>query len=152
MPNRYSKNLTATKDYVSSVTLVITGLDLEPEQVTKILEMPPTRSWKRGQEKVFRSGRTHVYPWGGWKLFQSDETMKMPLEKQLEYWASLLAPKTASLRQLRGMDCAAVLDCYLSISETASVPVSAELLEKIAGCGVEIELNCFASGDNSGNQ
>ena len=136
---------TSESDYVSSVTLVFIGQDLDPELITDAIGILPSQSWKRGETKIFRSGRKHVYSWGGWKLFQSDATLHVPLHKQFEYWVSLLAEKADRLRKLREMNYPAVLDCYISIDEVATETFTAELLAKIASIGVGIELNCFAS-------
>lgn len=145
-----SKQPISRKDYGSSITLIITGDDLDPERVTEILQLSPSQSWKRGEKKVFRSGRKFVYPWGGWKLFQKENTNEEGLEKQFEWWVDALASKSIQIRQLEEMQCFAVLDCYIAVPDAATAQLSPELLSKIARIGVGIELNFFA--DRSENE
>ena len=137
------------EEYLSSVTLCITGHDLDPEMVTRILDMSPSKSWKRGEKKVFRDGSVHIYPWGGWKRFQSDDVLHRPLHEQLEYWVQLLAGKENALKKMCAMNCTAVLDCFVTFTNVATLSIPAGLLEKLARIGIDIEMGCFAHEEQS---
>ena len=74
----------ASKDYSSSITLVITGEDLDPKVVTDTLSLSANQSWKKGEIRTFPNGREHIYLWGGWKRFATEEETALLLEVQLE--------------------------------------------------------------------
>jgi len=61
---------------VDSVRLSATGEELEPDFLTSLLNTAPTQSWKRGQQRAIgQYGRTYTYPWGGWQLCWSGDSI-----------------------------------------------------------------------------
>src|SRR3989442_12321467 len=45
------------REYLSSVTLVITGDDLDPDYVSRRLSLRPDRTWRKGDVNLPRFGR-----------------------------------------------------------------------------------------------
>ncbi len=136
------------KNYISSVTLVITGENLDPDVVTENLSLAPSQSWRRGEKRIFQSGRVHVYPHGGWKLFAQEQDNPLTLELQLQAWAILLSPKAEEIKALAGSGVSVVLDCYLSTANAASIRIDAKLLAALGSLGVELCWGIFEEDDD----
>ena len=134
----------ADEPYTCSVTLIVTGHDLNPDEITEILGAPPDQSWKRGDIKTFKSGGEFIYPWGGWKRFQPDDTLRLPLEQQVAYWLWLLKPKALGLKTITETGCVPILDCYLAFDRGASFTFRNELLQELAQCHVSLDLQCYS--------
>jgi len=132
-----------SKDYTSSVTLVITGENLDPDVVTEKLSLIASQSWRRGETKEFPSGRKHIYPHGGWKLFAHEQEISLPIELQFQAWTARLAPKAEEIKALAAAGLSVVLDCYLATKNAATIQIDAKLLAALGALGVEVNFNIF---------
>jgi hypothetical protein len=130
------------REYVSSVTLVITGESLDPDDVSRNLGLDPDQAWRKGDTKQFGE-RVHRYPHGGWKRYLPESFRNQPFEDQLAYWASLLGDHLMVFREIehQGHDC--VLSCFITTDETASIVVPPELQCALASLGLNIELSVW---------
>lgn len=136
------------KDYSSSVNFVITGKNLDPDVVTENLSLVASQSWRRGEKRIFRSGREHVYPHGGWKLFAQEQEIPLSLELQLHAWAIRLSPKAEEIRALAASGLSVALDCYLSTANAATIQLDAKLLTTLGNLGVNVVFNVFKEEDD----
>jgi hypothetical protein len=57
--------MTTAPENCSSATLIITGIDLDPDVITEALDLTPTQTWRRGEQKRF------VRPDGSVRQFDS---------------------------------------------------------------------------------
>ena len=77
----------STRGFRVGITLV--SRDLDPEALTRTRQLPPTRSWKRGEEVDARDGRQLVRTRGLW-----DHEIESPdLAEAIEQVISALAPR-----------------------------------------------------------
>lgn len=65
------------REYVSSVTLLVLGEDLNPDKASAELRLEPSQSWRKdGRSIRLRDGTTQLresaHAWGGWKMFIAD--------------------------------------------------------------------------------
>jgi hypothetical protein len=140
------------EEHCCSVTLIVTGDDLEPDVVTSALGWPPDQSWRRGERKRFtRPDGTErvfdsVHDWGGWKLFTADERRRS-LQDQVAAWLERLRVKAQALQSLRDRAWAVELDCFAATSECLELP--ATVMGNLAGLGVGLALTFSAAGDAS---
>jgi len=109
-------------EHCCSVTLIVVGEDLDPEEVTRALGMEAHRSWRRGERKAFvrPDGSVQyfdsVHEEGGWKHFLPERYQdNRPLHEQIYLWVA----------RLRGL---------------------AEAIKTLTERGWEVELDCFAIG------
>ena len=137
------------KGYNSSVTLMITGENLDPNVVTEKLSLTADQSWTMGEKRIFSSGREYIYPWGGWKRFAGEEEATFLLEDQLEAWLNVLSPKAAEIKFLKSSGASVTLDCYISVSNAATTQIEVELLSKLGNLGTSVALNIFDAADNN---
>jgi hypothetical protein len=76
-----------------SVTLILTGEEMDPGAVSRELGMRPDQFWWKGSHESFglsARSRKSPAPWSGWKKFASPAVAQLPLEDQLNAWLSAI--------------------------------------------------------------
>ncbi|MBK1790038.1 DUF4279 domain-containing protein [Persicirhabdus sediminis] len=123
-------------EYVASATLMILGEDLDPSKVTAWLELEPSKSWRRGEEKELAPG--NFYEWGGWKCFseQSDDT----LEEKIESWLVLLQGRNKEFSKMNSLGWRCSIDCFLAFDSVSSLSVSPDLTRRISELGLTLDI------------
>jgi hypothetical protein len=131
-------------EHCCSVTLIVVGDDLDPDEVTAILGMPPDRSWRLGERKCFTrpDGTTHYFDsvndQGGWKRFIPEGDRARPLQEQLAVWVDRLRDLTAGIAQLRQRNWEVELDCFAASGEFVFLPY--RTLTKLGQWGIDLAL------------
>jgi hypothetical protein len=123
-------------EYISSVTLMILGLDLKPGEVSKLLRMRPNQSWRKEYRKL--SGEKHQ--WSGWKKSMPASLQSKNLDSQLAYWCRKLKGRGSAIRRLSTPRNNCVLRCFVITHETASIIIGKQLQQALARTGLVIEL------------
>lgn len=119
-----------------SVCLLVVGENLDPDEISSFLGVNPTKGWKRGQErKVGSRGRTHVYPWGGWKLVDSADCIDKAHELVVKM-AKIGSPLSESPPFSFEFDSA--LEMHFFGVPEAPFPVSPEVLGLIGDIPIKI--------------
>jgi Domain of unknown function (DUF4279) len=130
-------------------TLRFSGDRLDPDQISAILRVPPTKAWRKG-ERYFAGSRTGhlVGRTGTWFLATDDFVTSPDLDQHLEFLTNLLlcfpGDEGERLVQLRETmmrdDVRADVSCFWH-GETGEQPptVSAERIEKLRALPAEIE-------------
>ena len=138
------------QEYVSSVTLLILGENLDPDVVSRELDLVPSQSWSKGVQHSYSlsdgTGRcfNSRHEWGGWKLNLNSSYNDAPIETQLNFWCDTLSDKSSVLAKLKekGMYCA--LRLFVTTDNTASIVLSEKLQGALSALGLEIELSIVA--------
>ena len=79
-----------------SVSLVVLGDDLTPDQVSAVLGLDASQGWRRGEMISLKlpDGTSYsaesVHHQGGWKLFTPAESRGLELQEQLRLWLDRL--------------------------------------------------------------
>lgn len=139
------------EEHCCSVTLIVVGADLEPDEVTSTIGWPSDQSWRRGEQKRFTrpdgSERVFdsVHDWRGWKRFNADDERERSLQDQLTAWLERLRVKGQALRCLHDRGWEVELDCFAATSECLDLP--ATVLGELAGLSVGLALTFSAVGD-----
>lgn len=137
-------------EHCCSVTLIVTGEDLDPKTVTRTLSMAADRSWSRGEQKSCTrpDGKVlhfeRVYEWGGWKRFLPEAETDRPLDDQIRYWLSELRERRDAIHELLELGCCIELNCFAAGSEF--LWLSNRELRDLAKLGVDLSLT-LSSGD-----
>jgi hypothetical protein len=127
-----------------SVTLIVTGEDLDPAVVTAALGMTPDRSWRRGEYKSFvrGDGTTRVFDSihdeGGWKCFMPSSEQTWPIQDQLASWLERLSGFRDVIRAFNDRGWDTELDGFVATSEFRHLPPG--LMSKLAGLGLTLAL------------
>ncbi len=128
-------------EHCCSVTLIIVGEDLDPEEVTKALGMEAHQSWRQGERRAFLrpdGSIRHfdsVHEEGGWKHFLPDRYKKnRPLHEQFYLWLARLRELAEALKTLTARGWEVELDCFATGSEV--LVLSNSELRELAELGV----------------
>lgn len=121
------------------------GESLNPEDVSEKLDMNPDQYWENGDRKSFlkKNGKVHyfdsIHEYGGWKKFLP---LKMKnsnnIEEQLNYWVHVLKNKHKPLKEL-STEHQCKLDLFATTESTASIVMSAELIQSLAKLNLELQ-------------
>lgn len=134
---------------LSSVTLLILGDNLDPNEVTRRLAIFPDQAWRVGDfpEIQTPSGRwiqsTSAALFGGWKKYMPKILEGEMLGIQLLHWSEALESKADIIRALRDRGWSVILDCFVTASEPEMVELTAELLAKLAAIGSDVDFHFY---------
>jgi hypothetical protein len=110
--------------------LVITGVAMDPDQVTSSLRLTPQQVWRRGQKKTLSTadGRLReldsIHDRSGWKCWLEEPYSKQELCDQLSYWAETL--------------------------QSHATVLHSELQAKFGELGVDLEFSFYAHQEGGG--
>ncbi|MBD5779815.1 DUF4279 domain-containing protein [Pelagicoccus sp. NFK12] len=135
------------EEIVSSVTLIILGNDLEPSTVSELLDLKPSRSWKRGEEKPL--ARSTFYDWGGWKRLSPDTNDSV--EEKIRFWIGVLEGKEKAFEKIKDNGWRASLDVFYAFTECSTFSVSNDLSKKIGELNLELDFTLH-SEERGANQ
>jgi hypothetical protein len=127
-----------------SAVLVITADRLDPARVTQVLGMRPDQEWRKGERRSYRTASGEVkqlesiHDWGGWKLWLREPLLNLPIEDQLNHWASVLQPKAESLRAIKNEGASVVMDCFAITSTSVDFHIRADLQAKLSFLGIDL--------------
>jgi hypothetical protein len=128
-----------------SVTLIVVGADLDPEEVTKALGLAAHQSWRRGERKAFvrPDGSIRrfdsVHEEGGWKHFlPARHQENRPLHDQFRLWLARLRGLAEAIKTLTARGWEVELDCFAIGSEV--LVLSNRELRELAELGVGLAL------------
>jgi len=133
-------------DIVCSATLMVLGDDLIPEKITEQIGLEPNQSWRRGERKSFirNDGTVHyfddVHEWGGWKCFIPKKHEALELEEMLAWWCDLLEGRESQMRELEGQGYWLEMNCFVAMSETVTIEVSADLQQRLASFRLNLSI------------
>jgi hypothetical protein len=130
----------ASREYVSSVILVITGDSLIPPRVSQSLRLEPDQAWQKGEPKAVGDG---IHQCGGWKKFLPEAMRSQPFEEQLGYWAALLGDRVNALDKLTQDGHQCLLSCFVTTDETASIVIPSTLQHSLARLNVPLEISVW---------
>jgi hypothetical protein len=134
---------------VSSATLIVLGDDLDPAQVTQVLDLVPSQAWRKGEKKRVTGydGKTRfyegVYEWGGWKLWLPEELREIPFPSQLSHWTQLLMERSTEIKGLKNKGFTVELNCSI-ISQTYCFQVPSALQELFGSLGVDLDITFYS--------
>jgi hypothetical protein len=138
-------------EYTSSVTLMILCDDIDPDTITKELEMFPDQKWAKGEKKSYRKndgskvqfeGR---HEWAGWKRFIDPDIKNKPLEDQLDFWCNTLKDRKEAISRLKSIDCYCALDIFISTDQTASIIIDENIQKKLSSLMIELRISIMAN-------
>jgi hypothetical protein len=135
-------------EYLGSVSLIITGRELDPKVVTQVLQMKPDHAWRRG-DMVGSARAPSVAKEGGWKRLAARQRRSPYLEPQLQAWSTALRPKVSGLRRLKARGLSCRLSIFAVAKETVSVVVPVELQRSLAALGLTWELSVQLGVDDA---
>lgn len=130
------------------VSFVLVGADLDPETITDLLGLQPTRARRRGE--VIRSHPSSVYPTGSWSL-QSDLHDSEPIEAHVTRLLDHLEGKGSEIRSLihSGLD-GGFYCTYAMQTELNRILLSSATLARIANLNLDLTIDTSCEGESAG--
>jgi hypothetical protein len=126
----------------SSATFLITGDNFDPDQVSKLIKLSPSYSWKKGDKRISKNGRTHVYDYAGWKLIQDKTMDKCSLEDQLRYWLKLFSNCSAQIKQFGELGYSIGIICFIVSDGFVSFSLDPNIIRGLSELGMELTVEC----------
>jgi len=125
----------------SYASLMFRGKDLEPQRVTEILGIIPSRSFRRGDWRT----ETKKWPHGYWTLTSSGNVESMDLALHIQWLIDQLEPVQPGLIQLlKEKSISAVLSCFWTLQAGhGGLSLNHHLLDRIATLGLNVELDVY---------
>src|ERR1700730_13122562 len=87
----------------SCVSLRIGSEDLDPTEINVILDLVATRSFRKGEQYVSKTGRVMTHPIGMWH-FSTESNKSKSLEQHCQQLLRALYDRTDALTNLRQSD------------------------------------------------
>jgi len=120
-------------------SLILTGKDLIPHNITDSLGITPTKSFKRGDT---RKGEI-VWPHGYWEIETSSHVNSSDPSAHLEWLVEQVYPEKSRLQEIlldKRID--ALISCFwISPYTQIGMSIEVRLLRKIADLGVRLEFD-----------
>lgn len=130
------------QEYLSSVTLMILHDDCDPNEITKLLKIKASSSWKEGDVTTSTGRKRDPAPWSGWKRFLPDSYYNKPIERQFKYWIKRLDARRKAIKELNKMGYYCTLDCFIITESTVTVIIPYKLQKQIADLKLELRISC----------
>jgi Domain of unknown function (DUF4279) len=131
----------------SVATLRIIGDSLIPDDVTRMLGMPPSESQTKGEELRGKSGHVRVAKFGAWRV-HAPETAPADLDVQVTEILSKLTPELSVWRELSTRFDIDLFCGWFMDKENEGIGVSADTLRCLGERGIELSLDIYAGDGN----
>ena len=118
---------------------ILTGSDLDPDQITAQLGITPSRTWRTGDLVMERASIRHKN--NGWSV-KSDIPMSEDLEEHVEMVLQRLKPAWKSLRKL-STRYTALIDCvvYSHGGARPAIFFNKDVIKRISELNAEIDVD-----------
>lgn len=132
----------------SAASLRFFGDDLDPDELTKLIGCPPTKSEQKGEEIVGRvTGQKRIARSGGWRL-SAERREPGDIDAQISEILDQLTNDTGIWQNLTARFRADIF-CGLFMAEgNEGISVSHVTLEKLAARGLTIDFDIYDSSDD----
>ena len=126
------RRLTLNKSTIAgnSTQLVFCRENVDPNVVTRLLELTPTESLQVGDSARYSNGHPYKSRVGLWKLDLPNADPDQCVEEQVAKWLDLLQPRAVAFRALKELDYHCYLDCKAA-SGSLSLCIEPELLSQL---------------------
>ena len=130
---------------MASVSLLIRGRSLDPDELTRLLGLKPTRTWKRG-ESIIVAGRTvrKRRADSGWHFWSTPEQRRRTMDWLIARWTRILSAKDNALRQIHAAGWTISLDCCVA-RKSEAFRLSPRFSKRLAALNVTFAVTCYAS-------
>lgn len=118
----------------------VTDFDSDASRISELLEVEPTRTWKKGQQ-IARSALASVE--NGWEL-ASDSNDPLSVEAHLLDLLDRLPPKSVARLRKACPGCEVQLSITIEVeSETPAVNFTPESLRRLAAIGASLDIDLY---------
>lgn len=130
----------------TEVCLRIMGHDLDPLEISRLLELEPTAFHARGDQRTGASGKRYSqYTEGLWAWAPGVDESE-PVAEHLRMLVDVLERKATLLQRLRKLGLR--MDIFIGLfgpDSNFGVSLSADLLERLGRLGVDLDFDIYCS-------
>lgn len=123
----------------NATQLVFCRENVDPNVVSRMLDLAPTESVKVGEPAERLNGARYISHLGTWKLDLPKANTDQTVEEQIGLWVELLRPKSLALKELRGMGYCPYLDCKAEAG-SLSLCIEPDLLASLGELHVSLSI------------
>ena len=126
---------------------------MEPELVTKRLQVSPTSIQKKGEKKVNSLGRVREVPLNGWFFSSEGKVSSLDVRHHLDWLLDRIEPARNELRYLQSMAGLTMqIDCvWWSSTGHGGPTLWPEQMRRIAALDLECSFDIYFFGDDEEN-
>jgi Domain of unknown function (DUF4279) len=126
-------------------TLCVYHHDLDPEAVTALLGLQPSRAQRRGDLR--KPNSTHPVPIGGWFLTTEDELDSRDVRYHIDALLDKLRDKGGELQRLAQDGCTIRINCYWESAHGHGGPMLwPETMRLLGELGIELGFDVYFHG------
>ncbi|MBN9121434.1 MAG: DUF4279 domain-containing protein [Planctomycetes bacterium] len=130
-------------------TLCVYHHDLDPDAVSHLLELRPTRSQRRGDVRNPNAAAPVPLPTGAWFLCTRDASRSRDVRFHIDLLLRVLAEKGDAIRQLAAQGCQLRIDCYWESAHGHGGPmIWPETMARLAELGIELGFDVYFYGED----
>ena len=126
----------------SVASLRIFGDDLEPEEVTRLLGHSPSRSWRKGEIQISKSGHSFTRRSGAW-LLDVDPTEPEDVNGQVAKLLGMLTNDDTAWSQVTGRFEVDLFCGWFMGTSNEGVSVSPSTMSALGRFGIELSLDIY---------
>ncbi len=127
----------------SSATIVITGDDLDPDHITELMGVEPTRCWRKGEWRTISNGNQLPCRTGHWAL-SADRISPADLNGQIENLMTSVTQNLDIWRSLAGQYSLQIVCGFEMTTWNEGFRLSPNVLTLAAKRGALIDVDIFA--------
>ena len=137
-----SEATTENEPYPPYATIVLIKKELDPQHITELLGINPTKGVKQGDKR----GDKYKWPHGIWALESKGQLESNDPILHIEWLIEKLEPAKTKLTEILSDDgISAKIDCFWIMPSTHEVlTIPPELLSRIGGLNIRFELSIYA--------
>lgn len=130
-------------------TLCIYHHDLNPDDVSRLLELRPTQSQRRGDPHSTKASRPVPLRVGAWFLSTRDMSQSRDVRFHIDLILGMFAGKDVAVHQLAREGCELRMSCYWrSFSGHGGPMMWPETMGRLAELGIEVSFDVYFSGED----
>jgi hypothetical protein len=126
-------------------SLRLYGDSLNPEEITRLLQMNPSDAAVKGEDSKSSSGKSRQAPTGRWILGTDGKLTSTNLEKHIEWILDRLASTGIKIDDLPGVERADIFGYWASASGHGGPGFSSELMGRLAEAHLPLGLDIYFS-------
>lgn len=131
--------MNASAKIENSTQLVFCREDVDPDMVTRLLDLTPSESVKVGDSVEDENGHRYSSHLGIWKLDLPNVNINHTVEDQIGHWIALLQPRSAALSHLKGLGYSPYLSCKAAPG-SLSLCIEPELLVRLGNLNIALSI------------
>lgn len=140
--------MNASAKIENSTQLVFCREDVNPDMVTRLLDLTSSQSVKVGDSVEYENGHRYSSRLGIWKLDLPNANMNHTIEDQIGHWIEFLQPRSAALSHLKGLGYRPYLDCKAAPG-SLSLCVVPELLVRLGELNISLSVWLYEQPSSS---